>query len=98
MKNISSLFWAILTLDANGFRTYSQTFNGIDLISRVEHTIVVINRNQHAVVRVKLWGSSGFLNGLAVPEKFRYQCLVGTCCGTGNHFLAARLGRDPDQS
>ena len=41
MKNISSLFWAILTLDANGFRTYSQTFNGIDLISRVEHTIVV---------------------------------------------------------
>jgi Ca2+-binding RTX toxin-like protein len=28
-------------LDANGFHTYSQTFNGIDLMLKVEHTIVV---------------------------------------------------------
>ena len=27
--------------DANGFQTYSQTFNGINLLLQVEHTIVV---------------------------------------------------------
>ena len=34
-----------------------------------------------AVVRVKLWGSSGFLNGLAVPEKFRYRRFALRTCG-----------------
>ena len=29
------------TLDANGFHTYSQTFNGVDLMLKVEHTVVV---------------------------------------------------------
>jgi hypothetical protein len=28
-------------LDANGFHTYSQTFDGINLVLKVEHTIVV---------------------------------------------------------
>ena len=28
-------------LDANGFHTYSQTFNGVDLMLKVEHTVVV---------------------------------------------------------
>src|SRR6185312_14057223 len=28
-------------LDANGFHTYSQTFDGVDLMLKVEHTVVV---------------------------------------------------------
>ena len=28
-------------LDADGFQTYSQTFDGVDLILKVEHTVVV---------------------------------------------------------
>ena len=33
--------WNKAAPDANGFQTYSQTFSGVDLILKVEHTVVV---------------------------------------------------------
>ena len=33
--------WNKVAPDANGFQTYSQTFNGVELMLKVEHTVVV---------------------------------------------------------
>ena len=41
LGNGGSSTWNKGALDANGFHTYSQTFSGIDLVLKVEHTIVV---------------------------------------------------------
>ena len=39
---IGASAWNIMAaLDANGFQTYSQTFDGVDLILKVEHDVVV---------------------------------------------------------
>ena len=49
---IGASAWNKAALDANGFQTYSQTFNGINLMLKVEHTLSSIKSSREAVEAV----------------------------------------------